>query len=343
MILPLLALYALAQVDGGTPLPLPEFTPRADAFTQYAARFPSEGAPSNEFSVPRVHVGLDGDWLGAHARVLVEGAYATSSGALIGVAGDSVVVRLREAWGGYRWKFLEARLGVIPTLIIPELERGFRFRELAADGLESARLVSPADFGVSAKVDLPADYGWIGAAATNGEGFTSRELNVGKTLELGVLVRPLMSLNAKAFEVLLQAHLGSQGVTSSSSMRLGGGVQWSTEHFGVGATGFMARGLLADPSREGVLAQLFARGTLFDHLLLAARAQWFQRSLINEDAVIDTTLALGGTVSFLELFVAWQRTWTLGAARTALPGVDANELRVVLRFRWPVWHPDRLP
>ncbi len=333
-----LVMLLLAQAaDAG--LPLPTFTPRADGFGEYAARFPSEGPQLNTFSAPRIQAGLDAAWLGASARVLLEGAYATSGGALIGVSGDSVVIRLREAWGGYQWRFLEGRLGLVPTLAIPELERAFRFRGLSADALESTRLLAPADFGATLKVHLPLELGWLGAGLTNGEGYTSRELNPGKNFEFTGLLRPFAGTRAAPLEVVLLGVVGSTGLPEIASTRVGGGVQWSSPRIGAGVSGFYARGLLADSGREGAVAQGFVRATLFGHLLLAARAQWYQRSLAADDAIFDGLLGVGGSVAFLEAFIAWARTVTVGAARTALPGLDAHELRVVLRFRWPEWTP----
>jgi hypothetical protein len=344
-----LVLAQLASVDGGAPdvveplvadagldLPAPTFTPRLDGFSEFAGRFPSEGAPLTTFSVPRVQVGVDATWLGASASVLLEGAYATAGGALVGVSGDSVVIRLREAWAGYRWRFLEARLGMVPTLLIPELERGFRLRELTADGLEKERLVAAADLGGWLKVELPAQLGWVGAAVTNGEGYTSRELNDGKNVELTALVRPLAPLAAlRPLEVVGTAAFGSSGLPAIPTQRLGGGAQWTTSWLGVGASAFYARGFLLDPTREGVLVQAFARATLFEHLLVAGRLQYFNRSLGRDDATFESTLAVGGRVAFVEALVAWVRTLGLGDARAALPGFDAHELRLVARFRWP--------
>ncbi|MGV3623640.1 MAG: hypothetical protein ACO1OB_22665 [Archangium sp.] len=345
MISALVLSLVLTQADAGAPdagvvesLPLPTFTPRVDAFGEFAARMPTSGPALPVFSVPRVQVGMDANWLGASGRVLAEGAYATNGGALIGVQGDSVVLRLREAWGGYQWRFIEARLGLIPTLLIPELERGFRFRELTPDGLETHRLLAPADFGGILRLHAPGNYGWLGVAVTNGEGYTSRELNTGKNVDVTALVRPLASLNVP-LEVMAVGSFGSSGLPEVATTRAGGAIQYSAQNFGVGASAFWAKGLLADPTREGVLAQGFARGTLFEHLQLVARAQWFQRSLTSEDAVFEGLAGVGGSVFFIEGFVAYVRTLTLGAARASLPGVDAHEVRVVMRLRWPQWTP----
>jgi hypothetical protein len=154
MMVALLSLMVVAQVepdggaevivDAGVVSPVEagsvdalSWTPIIDAFGEFQARFPRDAAPFNAFTVPRVQVGVQADWKGASGRVLLEGVYATQGGALIGVAGDSVVVRLREAWGGYRWKFLEAQLGLVPTLVVPEVERR---RALLLQGFARAEL-----------------------------------------------------------------------------------------------------------------------------------------------------------------------------------------------------------
>ncbi len=330
---------ALAQVDAGTePLPLPTFSPRADAFGEFNAKFPTGGPAMPVFTVPRVQAGLDAEWLGATARIVAEGAYATNGGALVGVQGDSVVLRLREAWAGYRWRFLEARLGLIPTLLIPELERGFRFRELTADGLEANKLLAPADLGATLKGYLPAEYGFIGVQVTNGEGYTSRELNTGKNFDATALVRPLASLKLP-LELLAHGSFGTSGLPQIPTTRVGGGVQWSGPRLGAGASAFWAKGFLGEASRQGVLAQGFVRVTLFEHLHLTGRAQYFARQLGRSDGVLELFAGVGGGIAFVEGFVAYVRTLTLGAARDALPGIDAHELRVVARFRWPEWLP----
>jgi hypothetical protein len=314
---------------------LPQLTPRLDVFSEYAATWPTGAAASNTFSVPRAHVGLDAEWHGAKAGVLVEGAYATQGGALIGVAGDSVVVRLREAWGGGQWRWLEGKLGLVPTLTVPEVERAFRYRELAADALETWKWKSPADFGASLKATLPEGYGWVGVQVVNGEGYTQRELNPGKNLEATVSVHPLPAGVAAPLSVLGSAMVGSTGAAQVPTQRLGGGLLWGGEAFGAGATMFWASGLEGDGTRKGLLGQVFARAELFEHLLLAAKVTVLERQLGSTDSVVDLVGAVGGRYRFLEGFVAVQRTLLSGAAVAALPGEDATQLRFILRVRWP--------
>lgn len=311
------------------------WTPIIDAFGEFGARWPTDAAPSNAFSVPRVQVGVEASLRGVHARVLLEGVYGTAGGALLGVAGDSVVVRLREAWGGYRWRFLEAQLGLIPTLTVPEVERAFLFRELAPDALEGQRLIAPADFGGTVRASFPRGYGFAAVSVTNGEGYAQRELNGAKNVELTAVVHPLPRGSLAPLTALGTARFGSTGTATTRADRFGGAVLWQGPKLGLGFSAFAVNGYLDDGARRGVLLQGFARGELFGHLLLAARAHFFARDLTQADTVLELLGAVGVKVGPLDTFLAVQRTSLGGFARGALPGVEATELRLVLRVRWP--------
>lgn len=330
---------ALAQVDAGVVDEADAgslvWSPIIDVFGEFEARVPRDAAPFTTFAAPRVQAGVEAGWKGASGRVLLEGVYATQGGALIGVAGDSIVIRLREAWGGYRWRFLEAQLGLVPTLTVPEVERAFLHRELSADGLETYRIKPPADLGATLKGHLPAGYGWVAASVTNGEGYTSRELNAGKNLEVSAAVHPVPGGALEPLTLLGAAMVGTTGPSSTLANRYGGGVLWAGSKLGIGATAFAVQGWMDDGSRRALLVQGFARGELFSRLLLAARVQLFQRDLTQDDQVLELIGAVGIKAEPVEFFVAVHRTALSGLARTALPGVDSTDVRAVVRVRWP--------
>ena len=93
----------------------------------------------HSFEVPRA-IGIVRVAAGpAVAALGVEGVYSSSEGALVGVAGDSFVVRIREARVGYRlsdWLAVDA--GIVPTLVIPVIDAAFfsgaKRARLSADG-----------------------------------------------------------------------------------------------------------------------------------------------------------------------------------------------------------------
>ncbi len=338
---PLLLLSFLAQtpepvtaVDAGVPsIELPTLIPVIDAIGAFEARSPTDSAAWNAFEVPRVHLGLGAEWHGVEAKVLVEGVYATQGGALTGVAGDSLVARLREAWAGYRWNFLEARLGLVPTLMIPEQEKAWRFRSLAPDALEAFGLASPADFGATLSATLPRGYGLVAVAVTNGEGYASRELNPNKNVEVLAVVHPLPTL-VEPLAVHGVAMVGSQGLPAATTNRFGGGVVWVGDALGAGVDAYAVQGLLSDGGRKGTMVQAFARGTLFEHLLLAGRVAWLSRDSTRDDTQLDVLGAVGFGLGPLESFVAVGHTFLSGAAKGALPGVEGTDVRVVARFKW---------
>ncbi|MBL8744543.1 MAG: hypothetical protein JNK04_25720, partial [Myxococcales bacterium] len=135
----------------------------------------------HEFELPRAHARIDAAFEGARARVMVEGVRSASEGSLLGVAGDSFVLRLREAWVAYTaWDIVETRLGLVPTMTIGPVESLWGMRMVAPTAIERAGLLSPADLGGTLRGLFPKGFGWVGAGAYNGEGYTQRELNRGK-------------------------------------------------------------------------------------------------------------------------------------------------------------------
>ena len=123
-----------------------------EIFAQYSYR-DTAGPGDNRtwfhaFDVPRVHGAVEGQWEAARGRVVLEATRSASEGSLIGVAGDSLVLRVREAYAAYRaWDVLDVSAGVVPTLTVPELDGTWMLRPIAPSGLEASGLLSPADLG----------------------------------------------------------------------------------------------------------------------------------------------------------------------------------------------------
>jgi len=314
-------------------------SPWLDVFGSFEGDWPTGAASYNHFAVPRSLAGLELSAEGFRGRFLIEGVYSTDNGALIGTAGDSIVLRLREAWGGYRWRFLEARLGVIPDPQFGPLEHAWGFRELSPDGLEAFRLVAPADFGASLRAWLPAELGWVALSVTNGEGYGQRELNTGKNLTLSATVRPLSF--ARQLEVVGSGVIGSTGLAQTQANRLGGGVLWDGDWLGAGVTAYGFWGLDDDGGRRGLLLEGFARAQLFERLLLAVRGErlWRDFSASSDDSITTFIAGVGVRVGFgLELFAEYERDALSPLARASLPGADLNTVRVVARLNPFVSH-----
>lgn len=301
-------------------------------YGQYSLFFPSGADWTHAFELPRAWIygmfRVD-DVIG---RVLIEGTRATGDGAL-GVAQDSLLVRVREAWVGYRlFEMLEARVGLIPTLNAPLLTRLVGMRALSRIGLREFDLIAPADLGASLTFDLPEGFGRLGAAYWNGEGYTSRELNRGKNLELMAEVHPLAFMReARPLALVLGYTNGSLGAGATRSDRVLGALTWSEPMLSVGISGAYVLGIQDRGDREGAMVEAWARGRLFDHLLLGAQFFHFARDLSGTDVLSQLTMHVGAHVhDALRVYVAVDGRFAGEAARVAVPSWERWELRLVV-------------
>lgn len=325
-------------------------TPGLEAFARYAftARETADARSwDHAFDVPRVHAALSARYDGATARVVLEGVRSTASGALVGVATDSVLLRLREASVGYRAldDALDLQLGLVPLLTIPALEGAWGLRAVAPTPLEESNLAAPADLGARVTLRLPARLGWVGGTVSSGEGYTSRELNRGKNTEVAAELHALAPVapSLGPLALFVSGVYGSQGVASSRAHRVTAGLLWRGDFresertdaaFSAGAVVTLAWGVDDVASREAVLWEFFARGEPVRRLLLGARLV----HLVRERSVGDDRVTtLVGTVGYrvakpLELYLALTRAIPTSAARAALPGSDLWDLALTARF-----------
>lgn len=300
------------------------------------------------FSAFRIH-----DVVG---RVLLEGARAGGSGSLIGVGGDSIVARFREAWVGYSLgpattfteHFLEVRAGLVPTLATPRLSQLFGLRAVDRIPLRERELMQPADVGATARArlgDLPSSIITVGVGFYTGEGYRSRERNRGKTLEVMAELHPLSPLGVPELGVLLTYESGSEGAASVRADRMVGTIFWDSPSLGLGADVAYVLGLEDRGDREALLVDGWARfETLrvdgLDRLVLGAQASHFLRDLARGgDTQTTLSLMAGARIdSPLRVFAAFDGRWAGDAARAVLPGYVGYDLRVVvegnLGVRW---------
>lgn len=303
----------------------------------------------HQFDLTRLHASLTGQYGPASARVLFEAVRSAGDGGLIGVGGDSVLARIREAyasWSPVAW--FDARIGVVPTLVLPALEAGWGLRAVAPTSFESNGLASPADLGVTLRAFLPKGLGTLGVGIYNGEGYTSRELNRGKNTEGQLAIHPIALVPAaEPFTVLGGVSIGSTGTGSGQSNRYLAGLAWLSPRFGAAFTFTWATGIQDAPNREAVQLEGFVRGEPVERLLLGARATYFLRDVGVAASWITTVV---GTVGYrvhmpkalaswipgspLEVFLALSKNVLGDAARAALPGEDRWDGRFVARIHF---------
>lgn len=311
-----------------------------EVFADYSYRRMSGPGSSSTwfhaFDVPRVHAAVEGAYDDTlRGRVVMEAVRSASEGALIGVSGDSLVIRVREAYGGYRpVEALEISAGVIPSLTVPELDGTWMLRAVAPSGLEANGLGSPSDLGVKARYDLPERYGWIAAAGTNGEGYASRELNRGKNLEGAFEVHPLPRGALLPLGIFASYTAGSTGTVSARADRLTSGLVWQGVLVRAGAFFTYAWGVAQAGAQHAALATAFLRVEPLPRLLAGARVDVAVRDVRTApaDAISTVWLTAGYRIADpAEVFLAGTRTIPTTRAEAEVPGADAWSLRVIGR------------
>lgn len=321
---------------GTTALAL-EVRPGLEVFAQYAYRrteHPSGPASwYHEFDVPRVHLALDAKAEDARGRVVVEGVRSAAEGALIGVAGNSIVFRAREAFAAYSYAFVEGSAGLVPKLALPELEGTWMLRAVAPAPEEVHGFLAPADLGASVRATLPQGYGFVGVGAYDGESYANRELNRGKNAESAASVHPFPRGPLKPLAVFAGYELGSTGTGLSRADRLSGALLWQGKRVRGGLAATYAWGLADDGARRALLLDAFLRAEPVERVLLGVRGFHFLRDTrSSDDSLTVVDAALGYRVATpLEVFLAVTRSLPSSAAADAVPGSRYWEGRLVSR------------
>lgn len=340
-------LFAHVEVPVGHAAPPTEAATRGEGplrvglevFGQYALRN-TTGTDGNTtffhaFDLPRAHAAIEAEHAGAKGRVVLEATRSAAEGSLIGVTGDSLVLRVREAYAAYKaFGMLDVSAGVVPTLTVPNLDGTWMMRPVAPSVLEASGLLSPADLGGRARLEIPKGYGWLAVAAYNGEGYTSRELNRGKNIEGALEVHPLPGTALAPLGVFASFTGGSTGTVRARANRLVGGLVWQGSRVRAGAIVAHAWGLRDLGTARALVLSAFVRVEPVDRLYLAARFDHVARDL--EGAPSSSVSTVLGSVGYriaspLEAFVAVSRNVPTRRAEDELPGSDFWDLRVVSR------------
>lgn len=312
------------------------FDPGLTVYAQYALALREDGGKTNwfhEVELTRAHAWLGASWGDAHARVLLEAVRSASEGALLGVAGDSFVMRVREAYAGSRvFGFVDVRAGLLPTLTIPVLERSWGMRPVNASGLERAGFASPADLGVTLVGSLPKGFGWVGVGGYNGEGYNRRELNRGKNVEIATEVHPIAHVPAAApLTVFASYVIGSNGTGSARANRIHAGLGWHGEVVRGGAGFGYAMGIADEGARNAYEIDSFVKVTPIELLMLGLDVTYWKRHtrLPTDQIVLLTATAGVHVVKPFSAYFAFDRQFFGDAAKVSLPSQDTHRFRLI--------------
>lgn len=190
------------------------------------------GDDFTEFLIDRAELGAMyryGQW-GAELRL--EAIRSSSPGSVMGIDGDSLLLRLKRGWGFGRFQLtpyhsVEVRAGLIPDAYKELLENDYDLRGLAPTMTERARFFDTADIGAMVGWD-----GWeqrvrLRVELSNGEGRNQVERNNGKNTTIAFTVTPL-ALRVHRGPLHISIHGawrdGSLGVGNARNHRLAAGV-----------------------------------------------------------------------------------------------------------------------
>lgn len=328
----------LGTATGSTPI---TFELGAQVFGEYRLSFPAQGDWFHELDVPRMFVHGGVRYGIAMGRVVLEGTRGTGDGALSGVANDSLLVRVREAWAGLAvLDGLEIRLGMIPSLVTPTLTQMWNLRAANRIALRELGLMAPTDLGGSIVYRLPQRWGFIGVSYLNGEGYTSREINRGKNLELALEIHPLAFLEGFEPLNLFAAYSnGSLGAGASRSDRFVSQLSWNQAEWGAGFGATYVLGWETFGDREGLVLEGWARARFFDHLLVGAHVFTADRNLAEGDQLTQMTLLVGGRLTdAFRAFAAVDGRFADSVAGPRLPGWETWQVRIIVEanatLRW---------
>jgi hypothetical protein len=256
-------------------------------------------ATFNEFVVNRAELGLAAEHTAGRATFggffRAEAVRAANPESVVGVAGNSLVMRVKAAFGAGRYDLgvgaLEARLGLVLDPWIELVEARYDLRGASPLLAERGDFFDTSDLGATVSFDAP----WLRVVvgAQNGEGRNEVEQNEGKNLIVAARGR-VVRLDGLEAEVDLHAgyRWGSLGVGEARAHRVVGGATFHAPAYGGGVEYVMASGYAdrGDVDADGL--GVWAHGAIVPEWLgLLAR---FDRLNANADADDATVMRILG-------------------------------------------------
>ncbi|MBX3131553.1 MAG: hypothetical protein KF718_32850 [Polyangiaceae bacterium] len=268
------------------------------------------GDTATEFDLDRADAGLGLVW--RHSALIdggvnwgVEAIRSAGPQSLIGVDGDSMVVRMLEAYGHGALHAgpvdVGVRVGLLPERWVEQVSKGYDLRGI--DALTSDRLLfDRSDLGATLTASALNGMVELDLQYVNGEGQAQREQNTGKNSTVMLTVRPLM-LESASGPTTLALHAayrdGSLGVASVQNHRAAGAVTFASRYGYAGAEYVRATGVEGQPERRSTVLGFWASG----HLLAPYLGLLFKFDRVDQDtSVEDATVTRLTAGVFSDLF-----------------------------------------
>lgn len=220
-------------------------TIRGEVFTGY--RFSAVGDQTlGEFRLDRGELGTGMVWkpserIDGGVTVAMEAVRSAGPQSLIGIDGNSLVVRMLEAYGQMVLHVapidVGLRAGLVPERWIEQVEKGYDTRGLVPLPSDDGTFFDRSDLGASLTLSGWKGRGELDVQFVNGEGRAQQELNAGKNTEAVLTVRPILRQTPRGPMTLavhgtyrdgslgiasLRNHRGAAAVTFASVYAYGG-------------------------------------------------------------------------------------------------------------------------
>jgi len=256
----------------------------------YVSRARGEGADetANAFVVDRAELGIGyGAPSGLGAELRLEAVRTAEAGSYIGVAGNSLVMRVRRARGFYTGQLgpvgLDVQLGLTTDPWLAALLPRFHLRASGPLLTQQFGLFDANELGAVVGLRFLDDRVTLALAASNGEGRAEGELNADKNLTARLSVElPVTEVGGAPLLVGLHgvARTGTVGPEPepARSDRIGGALTVDHPDYGLGAVYLRATGVEGRSDEDGEAIEVWADARLVAEWLgVAVRWSRFDR------------------------------------------------------------------
>jgi hypothetical protein len=222
----------------------------------------------NEFRIDRAEFGLGWRFpVEAGFFVRMETIRSAGPDSLFGIAGNSIIPRLKEGYAFYEPKVwrgeVTARVGLIPDIWVQTLLDRYQLRAASPLASERNQFFARSDVGASVGYEILDGLVAARVAVTNGEGRARVERNNGKNTTAVVSVSPVdfeLFDQPAEFAAHVMGRDGSTGVDSTRNHRVAGALTLDNPRLSAGVEFARAWGLADRPGLDAVTLGGWVRG-----------------------------------------------------------------------------------